>query len=512
MDLTATDEQKVICAYPLNKGANVLIRAYAGSGKSTTLRLLSETYAKLRFLYLCFNNSVATEARAKFPRNVTPTTIHSLAYRHVKDWYPKTKTLGLDLRPMEIREHLSLASNQAAVLIRNTLHSFLCSPDTEVSRKHLPPNAVARQETAAIILEQTTRLWRMMRDKQSELPLSHDGYLKLFVEQDPQVQQYDVILLDEGQDTNPITAEYIRKQMGHGIACIVVGDHHQSIYGFRGAANFMQEMQQLDGVQQFQLATSFRLTSAVADIASDILNAWKLDPVRITGRQPPGRDKTRAFIARTNATLMTEAERLIEQGITKIHFAGTSEKDRFNPEKAYGFAEILDIHHLRTANPKEVRSPYIKRFASYQQIKDAADSAEAKDVELAALVKFVEKRQDQVPDVLARIQKAACGPADAQITLSTAHRAKGLEWDHVTIADDFMDLCDAPAYKEELTADEFDQEINLIYVAVTRSLGGLVLPESLLRWREAYLAGSVPEMSDRARRKLKVPHKFHTVG
>lgn len=502
-----TEEQIKICDHSITRGGVVLIRAYAGCGKSTTLRLLSETYTQSRFLYLCFNSSLAAEARQKFPRNVTPTTMHSLAYRHVKAWFPGKK-LGEDLRPMEIKEVLDLASMSVAIHVRDTLRNYLCSPDELLSDAHLPSKVTARQETADIVLTQAKKLWRMMVDPESETPLSHDGYLKVFVLRDPRLENYDIIALDEGQDTNPITAAYVRHQQKHGVAIVVVGDDHQSIYGFRQARNFMREVKSIPDVAEYSLTTSFRLTQEVADIASDLLNAFKGDPVRITGHQAPGRNHSQAFIARTNATLLAHAHSLLLAGtISKIHFAGTAEKDGFNPERAYGFSDLYDVFHLREG--KTPKSPYYQRFQSYDQLKAITESTEATDIELVGLVAFVEKWQNQVPDVLKRIIASAVGPAEAEITLTTAHRAKGLEWDSVAMADDFMDLCDAPALREELSPEEFAEEVNLIYVAVTRSMGKLMLADSVARWRQAFIDGRVPDMSEKARRRMRIPHSFH---
>jgi len=78
MDLTS--EQAEICEDPLNRGGLVVVNAYAGSGKSTTLRLLAEMHPRHKFLYLCFNKTVAEAARRVFPSNVRVSTMHGIAY------------------------------------------------------------------------------------------------------------------------------------------------------------------------------------------------------------------------------------------------------------------------------------------------------------------------------------------------------------------------------------------------------------------------------------------------
>ncbi|WP_252404378.1 ATP-binding domain-containing protein, partial [Escherichia coli] len=64
---------------------------------------------------------------------------------------------------------------------------------------------------------------------------------------------------------------------------------------------------------------------------------------------------------------------------------------------------------------------------------------------------------------------------DADITVSTAHRSKGLEWPVVILDEDFADITD-PLMPE----DERRDETNLLYVAVTRARKTLVL-SSLMR-------------------------------
>ncbi|MCJ1114587.1 ATP-binding domain-containing protein, partial [Escherichia coli] len=72
---------------------------------------------------------------------------------------------------------------------------------------------------------------------------------------------------------------------------------------------------------------------------------------------------------------------------------------------------------------------------------------------------------------------------DADITVSTAHRSKGLEWPVVILDEDFADITD-PLMPE----DERRDETNLLYVAVTRARKTLVL-NRLMRQLVAEEAG-----------------------
>ncbi len=53
-----------------SKASKILVRAFAGTGKTTTLVGFAKANPTLRILYLCYNSSVEKAAKGKFPRNV----------------------------------------------------------------------------------------------------------------------------------------------------------------------------------------------------------------------------------------------------------------------------------------------------------------------------------------------------------------------------------------------------------------------------------------------------------
>ena len=66
---TATYEQATaIDNARLGKSFKVI--AYAGTGKTTTLQMISDAMPQRRGMYLAFNKAIASEAQAKFHRGV----------------------------------------------------------------------------------------------------------------------------------------------------------------------------------------------------------------------------------------------------------------------------------------------------------------------------------------------------------------------------------------------------------------------------------------------------------
>ena len=90
----------------------------------------------------------------------------------------------------------------------------------------------------------------LLIDKRIKLP--HDGYLKLFQLENPDLQlnyEHDVLMIDEGQDMNPTVLDIFRKQNSNKV---IVGDPNQQIYTFRRAVNALGSIQarmtqELDG-------------------------------------------------------------------------------------------------------------------------------------------------------------------------------------------------------------------------------------------------------------------------
>mgnify|MGYP000512812946 CR=1 FL=1 len=66
MELTKNQKEIITKS---EKNSFIKINAFAGTGKTTTLKCLTETYKNKKFLYLVFNKSMSDDAKKKFPNN-----------------------------------------------------------------------------------------------------------------------------------------------------------------------------------------------------------------------------------------------------------------------------------------------------------------------------------------------------------------------------------------------------------------------------------------------------------
>lgn len=216
--LKPTSEQQD-CIDKFQTGKKLRINAYAGTGKSSTLKLIGRSTEK-GGTCIMFNKAVADEARKTFPSNITCSTQHSLAFHVIKArGYPVEKMTGnlnggylakrLHLQSLDVTRELRLTARQHGFLISETVKRWMRSGRPEISPWDVPLDGkletLDKSTTAALqrqIARRAAELWGRMSDPRSDMPLSHDGYLKLWALGRPQIPGR-FVMLDEAQDCQP---------------------------------------------------------------------------------------------------------------------------------------------------------------------------------------------------------------------------------------------------------------------------------------------------------------------
>lgn len=457
------------------------INAFAGTGKTSTLQMLAHSTGR-RGLYIAFNRSIVTDAKDKFPSSVGCSTTHALAYRSTAGDFRQTtdKMTGkvnaqklaeiLDLtKPWRIDKTHVLQPRSIAFLILNTVRTYCQSGDETISVKHVPRHGsllAASDEALEAVKQQALRgaqhVWARMCTPADPIPLGHDGYLKLWALSRPQLPA-DFILLDEAQDTNPVVLEVLRRQEGQ---IVYVGDEHQQIYEWRGAVNAMTAMTTDHAVK---LTQSFRFGPEIATAATTVLGmlgekSALVGNAALASRVGPCRPDT--ILARTNANVMSALVEALNSGRKPHLVGGASEL----------MAMLRGVQDLKGGQPSSV--PDFFGFQSWREVVEFAESQEGQH--LLTFVNLVESRgEKQLMWALNR----TVDEAEADLVLSTAHKAKGREWDNVQLMDDFLAArpprSDAP--EDQAKHDlEVGAELRLFYVAITRAKAIMDVPAPLL--------------------------------
>jgi len=464
-----TIEQEKIISCDLAPGRALKILAFAGTGKTTTLEAYTRQRPQLRFLYVAFNKSVQQEAQKRFPGNVTAKTSHALAFR-AKGW-PHKDRLVPGFKANQIMAALDLKQIEDARFAQDTLMRYLVSADPKVSRRHIPGGATEfykeNRLPAPDLVDLANRLGRLMcTGTHPDIGMLHDGYLKLFQLSAPALY-FDCILLDEAQDINPVTADLIFSQLGRSKkinekvrhpapSLILVGDIHQQIYSFRGAGD---SFKRFEADHTHALTQSFRFDANVARVANMVLTHFKKERRKLTGtplpRKPAWDKACHTIIARTNAGLFDKAISLANRH--RIGFSGGIEAIRLS--------RLTDVCHLFCGDASKVTDAFLRGFKDYTRVKAYARRVE--DIEILAQCAMVEKYNFRLPGLIRGLRDKAVPEQEADILLTTAHRAKGMEWPCVLLMDDFTALVKdgVPVAPSSTVPDEF----NLIYVAMTRA-------------------------------------------
>lgn len=466
-----TEEQKKFILAPLR--SRIKVRAFAGAAKTTSLVLKAQHEAQengLKGLYLAFNKSAQIEAEHRFGQTAVARTPHSMAYRVFGGRY-KHKLRGM--RPRDVVEMGVVDSYTEARSILDAIQGYCISAEMAFPQTIRTTSLEISPARAQELAELARKVWESMCDPKSEIPMSHDGYFKLYQLSRPRLPG-DYLMVDEFQDTNPVTLDIIKNQPQ---PTIMVGDRYQSIYAFRGAVNAMQTV---PAQFNFTLSQSFRFGPAVATLANKLLRAHFNETTPIVGSGPQTqirhandrRPQCYAVLTRTNAELFDHAVTALCTDKQMAFIGGV---------KGYGFDRLSDVQHLAMSNHAAIRDPFIRSFSSIGAMEDYAEEIE--DFESSRLVQIAREYGTDIFSLVNRINSmgGTYGEMpDPDRVFATAHKSKGSTLDHVVLADDFR-----PLLIDEVPIEEVDeQEVHLAYMAATRPRHSLYLNQALTDFLE----------------------------
>ncbi|MFE3449648.1 UvrD-helicase domain-containing protein [Nonomuraea sp. NPDC059194] len=477
------------------QGDDLVIEAGAGTGKTSTLKMVAAASMR-RGLYLAYNRAIADDARASFPASVQCATAHSLAFRAVGHQFAH-RLNGPRLPAREVARFLkipavldlgahALTSVKVARIVMDAVAAFCHSSSDEPAWWHihdipgLDVDPYAMTQLRQAVLPMVVKAWEDLISLDGKLKFTHDHYLKMWALGRP-VLPAELVFLDEAQDANPVIAQVVEDQSSQ---TILVGDQSQAIYGWRGAVDAMESF---EGAR-FQLSQSFRFGQKIADEA----NVWLelLDaPLRLTGN--PAKDSGLgvvypgdAILCRTNAGAIGQAMAALGSGLRPAMVGGGD-----------------DIRRLARAcqdlrNGRGTEHPELMAFSSWAEVKEYAEH-DAGGADLKTLVKLVDSHG---PERILKVVDQLVDEHNADVKISTGHRAKGREFETVRLASDWNEPYDKDG-------NLVPAEAMLTYVAVTRakqvldcrtltSQGGIHSPDEVVHRTPLAAEQAVPAGGD----------------
>ncbi|MDT0307314.1 UvrD-helicase domain-containing protein [Streptomyces sp. DSM 44917] len=474
MALEPTQEQQAACEV-FGADQDLALIAGAGTGKTSTLMLMAAGTPK-RGLYVAFNRAIADDARRRFGSNVDCRTAHAVAFRAV-GWRFKGRLdasarvpawvtasiLGIN-RQLDIGARKVTVNHQAR-LVTGMIRRFCYSADRQVLARHMEyVNGLEDEEqefVARVLLPFAVRAWEDISSPKGQLRFEHDHYMKLWAMGNP-VLPADFVLLDEAQDTNPVLEEIFLNQPAQRVC---VGDPAQQIYAWRSARDVMTGFP----AEQLPLTQSFRFGPQIAAVANRWLRHADSN-MQLSGCGPEGSRvgtaaQPDAVLCRSNADAMAEVLKFLDLGVPVALTGGGEALNR------------IANAALELKEGKRTSHPELFLFASWGEVQEYVERDKSGQ-DLKAIVSLVDKYgPHQIIDAVNRLSSED----RAQVTVSTAHKAKGREWSSVRIGAGFV----APGVDEDGRPRLLDPaEARLIYVAVTRARQ--LLDVEKLAWIEDY--------------------------
>ena len=172
-----------------------------------------------------------------------------------------------------------------------------------------------------------------------------------------------------------------------------------------------------------------------------------------------GCDNPNVILCRTNSGVIEYTIRALDVG-EMVHVVG-------------GTGDILRLLNgvTRLKAGKKDDHPEFFGFSSWAEVVDFSKSDEGAG--LRTFVRLVDDYGEYfLIDSLTRMNSSE---RDASLILSTVHKAKGRQWNHFLVKDDFTIVNKSKNGKQEFN----EAEIRLTYVATTRARKSVQIPPSL---------------------------------
>jgi DNA helicase II / ATP-dependent DNA helicase PcrA len=470
------------------------LNAFAGCGKTTTLLELTRHLIGDVFLG-AYNKKIADELQFKLKRMGNPkafaSTLHSAGYGAWRRVAPNVKVKGdkvfdiiQEKLPPEVTKPYGGFIKKAVSLAKQRAFGALCSIDDTtqwydmIDHFGLEEDLPDRDGSIVNIdplVDEAIRIYKLSVDQDYEFVDFDDMILAPLIHNVKMVSK-DWVLIDEAQDTNParraLAIKLLKPVTGRLVA---VGDRNQAIYGFTGAdSDSMDQIKEQLNSFELPLSVTYRCPKKIVALAQ----TWVPD-ITAAGTAPEGaveRIDYQTFLSKNLAIddiilcrltrpLIEVAYGLLRRGV------GCRVEGR---EIGTGMIKLARRWKLTSISALVTRlEEYKDRECQKWIVKGREDKAAVVEDQVDTLLILCERMmmegKSSINELVSFIDSifgdTKEGEKQRVVTLSTIHKAKGREWNKVWLLGRNIFMPSRWARKDW----QMQQEINLMYVAVTRA-------------------------------------------
>lgn len=471
-------EQQAVVEVVRRRDRHVVVEATAGSGKTTTLVHIAEAIGHAAHVcFLAFNRSAARELARRLPTGTIATTLHALGYEVLKREVGRVSILPSKPHKLAlniIREQLGWAGELAdlgAAYVAGlaTIARTECIPPEralELREQYGVTPPVSGADLAALH-DVFPAVLTQGRAQAERGIVDYPDLLYQPTQLALRMPRFDVVCVDEAQDLSPASFALVRSLIYPNTTAVFVGDPHQAIYGFAGAQSEMMHRLVAElGAENLPLSVSFRCPQRHVLLArgfSPNMSARRgaqIGEVRTCtpAQLPRGVEPGALVLARRNQELINPLFALIRRAVP-VQVLGM-------PLRTWAGNVVRRLAQYKTGTVRQ----RIERFAEEERRALERDhimsvhlgtklAEHREDVRLAwALAHGARYRYGNVAlEQLEQLVTETFTRKKHTVVLSTIHKAKGREADHVYVLN------------PEWFHVSKEEEANLLFVAVTRA-------------------------------------------
>lgn len=487
-----TPEQQAIIDATRGSTTSLMVSAYAGCAKTTTLTMLAKEISGPA-LAVAFNVKIKKELESRFPSNFQVKTLNGLGHsawgkavgkRLVLDDRKLGRITGQVLKAMNLNgdkelwgptRRLATWAQHLGIVPKSLPAGRGLLPDTPETWEELAEENLVPEEAIAPARE----ILRINCQEALQGTVSFDDQIYMSALFGGVFTQFPTVLVDEAQDLSPLNHIQLKRSAGGRL--IVVGDPKQAIYGFRGADH--SSMENLRRLRRewvdLPLATTFRCPHIIVSRQQDHapgftahvaapqgeVKTWSMEggwsTELLKGLPDP------AVLCRNNAPLLALAFKLLRNRLGAVFLGRDLGRNLIALSK-----KIIPLDDtpremvLRLVNEWEESQVQLALVNDQEgKLEGLRDRAES----LRAVLEGAEAANaGELRKALGELFAKESGP----VTLATGHRSKGLEWASVVHLDPWR----VPSKRARAEGgDALIQEMNLKYVIETRTKHTLVL-------------------------------------
>lgn len=498
--MTPTEEQQAILRAvlsnepPTGKRKSYIINAVAGSGKSTTCKMIIQalTGRSCSLGYTMFNTATVQDFKVKMGQ--TPCkigTAHSFGMAALRRKFPTCK-LNEDKLFDAVNGVLTMGRKHPQFYLKAACRklvelgqaSGIGIPEIEASEyKKSWRDLIAHHDfefedgiDEDVLIDAAERVLKIMTLDTTCYTFAEQLYLPMYY--NASYERFDYLMVDENQDTNLIRMFSYERMLKPWGALIAVGDEAQSIYGWQGAGiDAMQWVKDRFKCESLNLTECFRCDQDIVAMASRFV-----PQIRPSKGKPPGEVVTvdyqmfcdsmvrdvsdkEAVLCRFNAPLVDLALKFVSWNKPVLLLGKDLAVQLSNLDMRFdgGYDERLaqlevwfNIEYRKVVEKGNSPEYIYDRYQAMRSVYEHCRMEKMTPGEVQGFINYIFARD----------------PQEGRTTFSTVHKAKGREWPTVYLLGwrDYM-----PSKFVPPVGWQMKQEENLQYVAITRAMHNLVL-------------------------------------